>query len=88
MHVQDRDRLSPYLENRIEEFNEVDNTRLQNLKKILLAKGNIEVDTVIKYGSPAVEILNEVGKSDVDLVVMGSQGRALRKRVLPWQCKP
>jgi len=75
MHVQDKPRLSPYLDSRIEEFNEVDSLRLQNLKKALNAAGCIEVNIILKYGFTSLEILNAVRDCDIDIVVMGSQGR-------------
>lgn len=81
LHVQDKSRLSPYLENRLEEFNEIDTTRLQNMKKTLQEKGNAEVEIVIKYGSPTTEILNLVDEINVQLVVMGSQGRGFVKEL-------
>jgi len=49
-------------------------------EKILIkAKRNLgdlvaKTETVIKYGDPANEILNYLDGSDVDFVVMGSQG--------------
>jgi nucleotide-binding universal stress UspA family protein len=79
LHVQDKTRITPHLENRIDEFNVIDNTRLQNMKKILQEKGNAEVETVIKYGSPSVEILDFIREKGVNLVVMGSQGRGFVK---------
>ena len=75
LHVQDKTRISPYLDSRIEEFNKIDTARLQSMKNILMQKGNASVEIVIKYGSPAVEILNIVKENDVELVVMGTQGR-------------
>ncbi len=74
-HVQDKSRISPHLEDRLEEFNKIDTDRLQSMKKILQEKGNAEVEIVLKYGSPSVEILNFVKEHNVQLVVMGSQGR-------------
>ena len=78
-HVQDKSRISPYLESRVEEFNRIDNARLQSMKKLLLDKGAPLVQTVLKYGSPSVEILNMVSDLDVQLVVMGTQGRGFIK---------
>jgi len=79
LHVQDKSRISPYLENRVEEFNKIDNARLQSMKKLLVDKGAARVQTVLKYGSPSVEILNMVTDLDVQLVVMGTQGRGYVK---------
>lgn len=79
LHVQDAFRISPYLEDRIDEFNAVDNMRLQNMKKKLLGKGNVEVSTLLRYGSPSIEILKAIDELKVGLVVMGSQGRGFVK---------
>ncbi len=79
MHVQDESRMSPHLENRIEEFNVIDSERLQNMRKILLEKGNAEVKIVLKYGFPSIEILKTIDDFGVQLVVMGSQGRSFVK---------
>ena len=81
LHVQDKSRISPYLENRLEEFNEIDNQRLQKMKKILQEKGNIEVETVLKYGSPSVEIIKLVNELNIKLVVIGNQGRGFFKEL-------
>jgi nucleotide-binding universal stress UspA family protein len=79
IHVQDKSRLSPYLDNRVEEFNEVDNSRLQSMKDILRARGDVDVNIILKYGFPSVEILNAVRDYNIGLVVMGSQGRGYVK---------
>ncbi|MCE5201254.1 MAG: universal stress protein [Synergistaceae bacterium] len=79
LHVQDKTRISPYLENRIEEFNKIDRARLEGMKKMIQEKGKAEVDIVIKYGNPSVEILDTAKELDVDMVVMGSQGRGFVK---------
>ena len=75
MHVQDRYRIHPYLEARLDEFNRIDTERLEQLKEILQKHGNVEVEILIKYGSPSVEVLKAVSELSVQLVVMGSQGR-------------
>lgn len=75
LHVQDKQRISPYLEDSIDEFNRIDGERLDDLKKMLKSKANVEVETVLRYGSPTGEILNLIREQNVQLVVMGSQGR-------------
>ena len=79
LHVQDAAKISPHLDDRVEEFNKIDMARLEGMKKLLQDKGNIEVDIVVKYGSPAVEIINTVEELGIPLVVMGSQGRGYVK---------
>jgi len=75
VHVQDEYRISPYLDDKIEEFNMIDTGRLEGLKKILLEKGCPEVEIMLKYGYPSTQILKAVKESSVQKVIMGSQGR-------------
>ena len=79
LHVQDKSRISPHLESRIEEFNRLDDARLKGMKDLLEREGKTEVSTVVKYGSPSLEILRLVEDMDIKLVVMGSQGRGYVK---------
>jgi nucleotide-binding universal stress UspA family protein len=74
MHVQDKTRISEHLEHKLEEFNHVDNERLQLRKERLIKLGASTVEIKIPYGIPAQEIINESQKG-YSLVVMGSQGR-------------
>jgi nucleotide-binding universal stress UspA family protein len=73
-HVQDRTRLE-HLEERLEEFNELDQGRLDHLEYALLDKGAPQVDIEICYGAPYQEITRLVRERKVQLVVMGTQGR-------------
>lgn len=79
LHVQDKSKLSPHLESRIEEFNRLDDARLKGMKDLLEKEGKAEIKTIVKYGSPSLEILRLVEDVDVKLVVMGSQGRGYVK---------
>ncbi len=76
IHVQDRTRLVPYLEHKIEEFNKIDTDRLLRLKARLQAKApSVEVDIELPFGHPTEEILARTRAEGVSLVVMGTQGR-------------
>ncbi len=75
MHVQDKVRIEKYLEDRLNEFNKIDQERLERLKAKLCEKGATEVNIEIPYGSPTQEILKQISKTDISLVIMGSQGR-------------
>lgn len=75
LHVQDKARIEKYLEHRLEEFNKIDQDRLEKMKASLLEKSQAEVNIEISYGSPFVEITRLIRERDVSLVVMGSQGR-------------
>ena len=79
LHVQDKSRISPHLEDRIKEFNKLDEARLKGMKEMLEKEGKAQVETVVKYGSPSLEILRLVEDAEVKLVVMGSQGRGYVK---------
>ena len=74
LHVQDKYRISPYLEDRLDEFNQIDTMRLQQMKDILQDQGQVEVEILLRYGSPSVEVLTAVRELNVQLVVMGCQG--------------
>ncbi len=75
VHIQDEYRISPYLDDKIEEFNKIDTGRLEAMKKLLLEKGCPEVGIILKYGSPSAEILKIMKDLSVDMAMMGSQGR-------------
>lgn len=75
VHVQDEYRISPYLDDKIEEFNKIDTARMEGMKKILLEKGCPEVEIVLKYGYPSKQILEAISAHSVQKVIMGSQGR-------------
>ncbi|HPU84763.1 MAG TPA: universal stress protein [Candidatus Latescibacteria bacterium] len=75
LHVQDKTRIESYLKHRLEEFNEIDRGRLGKMRETLEKKGNAEVDVELKYGIPFVEISQFIKEHDVNLVVMGTQGR-------------
>lgn len=75
VHIQDEYRISPYLDDKIEEFNKIDLKRLKGMKKILLDKGCPDVEVVLKYGSPSLEILKSIKELSPEMIIMGSQGR-------------
>lgn len=74
LHVQDKVRIDKYLSDKLEEFNRIDNERLEIRKQLLVSKGAEDVEIKIVYGIPAKEIVDET-KNGYSLVVMGSQGR-------------
>lgn len=75
MHVQDRSKIEKHLSDRIEEFNQIDQARLERMKDSLTAKGAENVQIELSYGYPKQEILRRTKKHDISLVLMGSQGR-------------
>ena len=55
---------------------------LEKIKKRLEAKG-LKVDTHVRYGEGAEEILDHASQKDIDLVAMTTHGRSGVKRFLP-----
>lgn len=54
---------------------------LQGLENDLRAKG-LDVDTHVRYGNDAEEILDHAGQKDIDLIAMSTHGRNGIKRFL------
>jgi nucleotide-binding universal stress UspA family protein len=81
LHVQNRERIEPYLQDRLQEFMQIDQDRLGSLKQRLAEKTGAEIDTVLRYGMTASELLKAEEEICPSLVVMGSQGRGLIKEV-------
>jgi len=81
MHVQEQARIDPYLLQQLPQFNEKDESRLSEMKNILQKTADVEVDTVLSYGSPSRDILTAIDDRNVQLVVMGSQGRGYIKEL-------
>lgn len=75
LHVQDRTRLDPHLSARLEEFNAIDQARLDRMRDLLEQDGQVSVATELRYGVPAEEILATLRDRQAHMVVMGSQGR-------------
>jgi len=75
LHVQDNTRLDPHLSERLEDFNTIDQQRLDRLRETLEREGQAKIATELRYGKPAEEILALIQERKVHLVMMGSQGR-------------
>ena len=60
---------------KLSEFDNIDMERLVNLKNKLSKYGDTEIEMLVRLGSPAIEIIKLVTELNVQLVVMGSQGR-------------
>ncbi len=75
MHVQDVNRIAKHLEDKLEEFNEIDTKRLQRLKEeFSKLHPETEIKVVLEYGNPKQLIADYIKASQVTLTVMGSQG--------------
>lgn len=75
MHVQDQAHIDPHLLSSLTEFNEIDESRLAAMKETLQKLGEVDVDIVLAYGNPSREIIHAVRDRQIQLTVMGSQGR-------------
>lgn len=75
MHVQDQAHIAPHLSERLPEFNEIDEARLTAMKEKLLELSDVDVEIVVAYGNPSKEILTAVRDRNVQLTVLGRQGR-------------
>lgn len=81
MHIQDISKISPYLDYRIIEFNQIDRDRLQELKKRLEDKGDVKVEIILEMGRPFREINRIVDENAVDLLILGRQGKGIIKDI-------
>jgi nucleotide-binding universal stress UspA family protein len=81
LHVQDQVRLAHQM-NRLDEFNEIDRERLEDLKTRLVALGGARVDLKIPLGLPTKLIVQEAGAGEATLVLMGTRGRGALAEVM------
>lgn len=81
MHIQDISKISPYLDYRIIEFNQIDRDRLEELKKRLEDKGDVKVEIILEMGRPFREINRIVDENAVDLLILGRQGKGIIKDI-------
>ncbi|MBN1547864.1 MAG: universal stress protein, partial [Syntrophaceae bacterium] len=81
LHVQEKSDLSKYVEDRLEEFNQMDRERLERMRDRLMRLGAADVQIEIPYGSPLQEIIRYASQNDHSLIVMGSKGRGFLAEV-------
>ena len=81
MHIQDISKISPYLDYRIIEFNQIDKDRLDGLKQRLEKIGDVKVDIILEMGRPFKEISRTVDEANVDLLLLGRQGKGILKDI-------
>lgn len=77
LHVQEEHKIKPHLEHRLDEFNKIDQDRLDRIKKELLDLGAKNVKTVIKMGKTIPIILKISAEEDACLIALGARGRSL-----------
>jgi nucleotide-binding universal stress UspA family protein len=81
LHVQDKEKISRHLAERLPEFDRIDRERLERMKNDLSGYTG-KVDYELTHGHPANDIVARARKGDISLVVMGSQGRGFVSEVL------
>lgn len=77
LHVQEEHRIKPHLESRLEEFNQIDQDRLDRIKKELVEAGAKNVKTRIELGKAVPTILQVAEEEDCCLIALGARGRSL-----------
>ncbi|MDG5815894.1 universal stress protein [Chitinispirillales bacterium ANBcel5] len=82
MHVQDRIKLDKHSKKMLEEFDEIDRSRLNELKTRLLNINNgVIVNSKITYNKPSQDILAAAEKINPSIIVMGTHGRGYVQEV-------
>lgn len=81
LHVQEEHKIKPHLEHRLEEFNKIDQDRLDRIKKELLDLGVKEVKIVIELGKTIPIILRVSEAENLCLIALGARGRTLLEEV-------
>jgi ACR3 family arsenite transporter len=75
VHIQDTRVLIPYLQEKLNEFNQIDTARLSAIKDRLVPFG-YRVKTILKTGVPFREINALAEEENVSLIVLGSHGKS------------
>ena len=81
LHVQEEARIKPHLESRLDEFNKIDQDRLDRIKREFLDLGAKKVKTIIKMGKTIPIILETAEAEDICLIALGARGRTLLEEV-------
>lgn len=82
VHVQDRSRIAGHLHDRLDEFNRIDEERLERMRMRLRELGAEDVRIEIPYGHPVEEIVSRADRAGATLIVMDSRGRGALASVL------
>jgi nucleotide-binding universal stress UspA family protein len=76
MHIQDIVKIAKHLEDKLDEFNQIDTGRLERLRdEFLRNHPETKINIVLEYGNPKQIITQFIKDQTVTLTVMGSQGR-------------
>jgi len=77
LHVQEEHKIIPHLEDRLEEFNRIDQERLDGMRKDLVGAGVKNVKTIIRLGKIIPAILEISQAENCSLIALGARGRSL-----------
>ena len=77
LHVQEENKIKPHLESRLDEFNKIDQDRLDRVKKELMDSGAKKVKVIIEMGKTIPIILKVSEAEDACLIALGARGRSL-----------
>jgi len=80
-HVQDVRRLRPHLESKMDEFNKIDQERLDKIKADL-EKSGFNVKTIISEGIPSEKISEIADAEDANMIFISSHGRSPFKEMV------
>ena len=75
VHIQDKRKLLPHLENKIKDFNKKDQMRLDEIKTQIEKEGYIVKD-ILREGIPFVEINKIAEEEDVTVILLSKKGRS------------
>ena len=64
-----------------EEYEKVAETQLQTFKETLEAPATMRVESIVLVGNPATALINYANKIDADLIVSGTHGAGLMRRI-------
>lgn len=80
-HIQDVRRLRPHLESKMEEFNKIDQERLDKIKADLEKLG-FSVKTIIQEGIPSEKISEIADEENANMIFISSHGRSPFKELI------
>ncbi|MGQ9635229.1 MAG: universal stress protein [Bryobacteraceae bacterium] len=73
-HVRDQAKIERHLKHRLDEFNQIDASRLDAIRLRLERAGAAQIKAEIPYGNPTQVILDRARSGDFSVIVMGCQG--------------
>lgn len=81
-HIQDEAVIDPYLLDRRDEFSVIDRGRLDDLVKHVEKVSSADVQAILGYGKPSLELIRLAEHSEPSLLIMGTQGKGVVRELL------